>query len=77
MAAYESELEGLRAQSHAKHAALQGSLDLFKQQHTNMQAQLEIRTHEVSQLRQATELARDRIELVLDRLPGVMLEGAE
>ncbi len=67
---YESELEGLRTQSSAKHAVLQGSLDLFKQEQTTLQAQLESRNGEVTALRAATIQAKERIDAVLERLPG-------
>ena len=68
--AYEAEIEVLRSQSTAKNQALQGSLDLFKQEHTNLQAQLQSRDHEVSALRAATIQAKERIDAVLERLPG-------
>jgi chromosome segregation ATPase len=54
----------------SEQAALQGSLDLFKQEHSTLQAQLQSREHEVSTLRAATAQARERIEAVLERLPG-------
>jgi hypothetical protein len=68
--AYETEIEGLRHQSSAKHAVLQGSLDLFKQEHTSLQAQLQSRDNEVTALRAATIQAKERIDAVLERLPG-------
>ncbi len=67
---YESEIEGLRSQSSARHAVLHGSLDLFKQEHSTLQAQLEARDHEVTALRAATIQAKERIDAVLERLPG-------
>jgi predicted nucleic acid-binding Zn-ribbon protein len=75
LSSYESEIEGLRAQSQAKQVALQGSLDLFKQEHATLQAQLQSRDKEVTRLRAVTESAKERIEAVLERLPGATLEG--
>jgi hypothetical protein len=43
---------------------------LFKQEHTSLQAQLQSRDLEVNTLREATVQARQRIEAVLERLPG-------
>jgi len=54
----------------SERASLQGSLDLFKQEHTSLQAQLQSRDLEVNTLREATVQARQRIEAVLERLPG-------
>jgi chromosome segregation ATPase len=49
---------------------LQGSLDLFKQEHQALQTQLASREKEVSALRQVTTQAQQRIDAVLERLPG-------
>lgn len=49
---------------------LQGSLDLFKQEQHALQAQLSLREKEVSALRDVTHQARQRIDAVLERLPG-------
>jgi chromosome segregation ATPase len=75
VSSYESEIEGLRAQSQAKQVALQGSLELFKQEHATFQAQLQSRDKEVTRLRALTASAKERIEAVLERLPGATLEG--
>ena len=56
----------------SEQAALQGSLDLFKQEQSTLQAQLQSREHEVSTLRAASAQARERIEAVLERLPGAI-----
>jgi chromosome segregation ATPase len=70
--------EGTQAQvlsRQAKTAAserdvLQGSLELFKQEHQTLQTQLAARDKEVSALRDVSAQARQRIEAVLERLPG-------
>lgn len=49
---------------------LQGSLDLFKQEHQTLQTQLAARDKEVTALRGVTAQARQRIDAVLERLPG-------
>lgn len=50
---------------------LQGSLDLFKQEQHALQSQLATREKEVSALRGAAAHAQQRIDAVLERLPGV------
>ena len=50
--------------------AIQGSLDLFKQEHNVLQAQLASRDKEVLALRDVTAQACQRIDAVLERLPG-------
>lgn len=50
--------------------AIQGSLDLFKQEHNVLQAQLASRDKEVLALRDVTTQACQRIDAVLERLPG-------
>ena len=72
--AYESEIEGIRTQSSVKSAALQGSLDLFKQEQSTLQAELQSRAQEVAQLRAVTVQAKERIDAVLMRLPGAQPE---
>ncbi len=72
--AFESEIEGIRAQSSVKNAALQGSLDLFKQEQSTLQAELHSRAQEVAQLRAVTVQAKERIDAVLMRLPGAQPE---
>lgn len=71
---YEAEMETLRSQNSAKSEALQGTLDLFKQEQINLQAQLQSRDHEVTALRAATIQAKERIDAVLERLPGAQPE---
>jgi hypothetical protein len=43
---------------------------LFKQEHQALQTQLASREKEVSALRQVTTQAQQRIDAVLERLPG-------
>ena len=68
--AYESEIEDLRTQSSASHAVLQASLDALKEENRVLEAQLAERAHEVTALRAATIQAKERIDAVLERLPG-------
>ena len=68
--AYESEIENLRTQSIASHAALQASLDALRQENRVLEVQLAERAHEVTALRAATIQAKERIDAVLERLPG-------
>ena len=70
MSQCQSELDGLRKQSASKHSELQGSLDLFKQEHSSMQTQLQNREQEVKALREVSLQAKARIDAVLMRLPG-------
>ena len=60
-----------RAQAAASERdAIQGSLDLFKQEHNALQAELASREKEVVALRSVTSQACQRIDAVLERLPG-------
>ncbi|MDO9025527.1 hypothetical protein, partial [Zwartia sp.] len=54
----------------SERAVLQGSLDLFKQEHNALQAQLASKDKEVLALRDVTTQACQRIDAVLERLPG-------
>jgi chromosome segregation ATPase len=71
-------LEGTQAQVLSRKAqtasserdVLQGSLDLFRQEHQTLQTQLAARDKEVTALRDVTAQARQRIDAVLERLPG-------
>lgn len=71
---YESEMQALRSHNSAQSEALQGSLDLFKQEKISLQAQLQSRDHDVIALRAATIQAKERIDAVLERLPGGQLK---
>lgn len=53
-------------------SALQGSLDLFRQENETMQSNLATRDTEVKRLREVNAQARQRIEGVLERLPGAV-----
>lgn len=73
-------LEGTQAQALSRKAqtalserdVLQGSLDLFKQEHHALQTQLATQEKEVSALREVTAQASRRIDAVLERLPGAL-----
>jgi chromosome segregation ATPase len=70
--------EGTQAQALSRQAqtafserdVLQGSLDFFRQEHQTLQAQLAARDKEVTALRDVAAQARQRIDAVLERLPG-------
>jgi hypothetical protein len=70
--------EGTQTQALSRKAAvalserdvLQGSLDLFKQEQHALQSQLATREKEVSALRGVAVQAQQRIDAVLERLPG-------
>lgn len=51
-------------------AALQGTLDLFRQENETMQTSLKSRDDEVRRLREINQKARQRIDTVLEKLPG-------
>jgi chromosome segregation protein len=59
-----------RAQAVDEKAALQGTLDLFRQEKDAIQSALKTREGEVKHLREINEQAKRRIEGVLERLPG-------
>lgn len=50
--------------------ALQGTLDLFRQENETMQTTLKSRDDEVRRLREVNQKARQRIDTVLEKLPG-------
>ena len=56
-------------------AALQGTLDLFRQENESMQSSLKTRNDEVARLREVNEQARQRIDGVLEKLPGAAMPG--
>jgi len=67
----QAQVLGRQAQTAASERdVLQGSLDLFRQEHQTLQAQVAARDKEVSALRDVTAQARQRIDAVLERLPG-------
>jgi len=59
-----------KTQAAQEQAALQGTLDLFRQENESMQSSLKTREDEVRRLREVNELARQRIDGVLEKLPG-------
>ncbi len=67
-----AEAESTRANAEQEKSALQGTLDLFKQEHETIQSDLKAKAHEVKQLRQVNEQAKQRIDGVLERLPGAL-----
>lgn len=59
-----------KTQAAQEQAALQGTLDLFRQENESMQSSLKTREDEVRRLREVNEQARHRIDGVLEKLPG-------
>lgn len=62
-------------QAQEKVAQIQGTLDLFLAEKDVMQSSLRAREEEVKRLRALTREAQTRIDGVLDRLPGALVEG--
>jgi chromosome segregation ATPase len=65
-----------KAKAQEDHAALQGTLDLFKQENEAMQTSLKSREQEVQKLREVNQQARQRIDGVLEKLPGAVSQEA-
>jgi chromosome segregation ATPase len=57
-------------------AALQGTLDLFRQENESMQSSLKSREDEVRRLKEVNQKARERIDGVLEKLPGALSREA-
>lgn len=65
-----SKAEHTAAKTQADHLALQGTLDLFKQEHTALQTQAKTYSTELGRLREVNQTAQQRINRVLEQLPG-------
>lgn len=68
--------ESTRVKAEREKTTLQGTLDLFRQEHETTQTNLKAREHEVKRLREVNEQAKQRIEGVLERLPGATQQEA-
>lgn len=71
----ESVAEVQTQQAQEKVAQIQGTLDLFLAEKDVMQSSLRAREEEVKRLRALTREAQTRIDGVLDRLPGALVQG--
>ncbi len=65
-----------KARAQQEQQALQGTLDLFKQENESMQSSLKTREDEVRRLREVNQQARQRIDVVLEKLPGTLSQEA-
>lgn len=68
--------ESARAKAEREKMTLQGTLDLFRQEHETTQSSLKAREHEVERLREVNAQAKQRIDGVLERLPGATQQEA-
>ncbi len=68
----QSAMQHSKVRAQQDQAALQGTLDLFKQENETMQTSLKRREDEVRRLREVNQQARQRVDGVLERLPGAL-----
>lgn len=68
--------ESARAKAEREKMTLQGTLDLFRQEHETTQSSLKAREQEVQRLREVNAQAKQRIDGVLERLPGATQQEA-
>ena len=68
----QSAMQHSKVRAQQDQAALQGTLDLFKQENETMHTSLKNREDEVRRLREVNQQARQRVDGVLERLPGAL-----
>lgn len=66
----QSQTENITNKAQAEHHLLQGTLDLFKQEHASLQKQAQINSTELGRLKEVNLTAQQRIHRVLEQLPG-------
>jgi chromosome segregation ATPase len=71
----ESVAQAQSRQAQEKVAQIQGTLDLFLAEKDVMESNLKSRDNEVQRLRALTREAQTRIDGVLERLPGALVQG--
>jgi uncharacterized coiled-coil protein SlyX len=65
-----TQVDSIAAKAHADQSQLQGTLDLFKQEHAALQTQAKTHHTQLNLLREANQTAQQRINRVLEQLPG-------
>lgn len=72
----QTDLKQAKAKAQQDQSALQGTLDLFRNENEAMQNSLKTREQEVLKLREVTQQAKLRIDGVLERMPGGLSQEA-
>jgi len=67
-----SRADDIAAKAQADHLQSQGTLDLFKQEHATLQSQSKTYSIELDRLREVNQTAQQRINRVLEQLPGAI-----
>lgn len=70
LGATQTKVQEVISQAKAEQAQLQGTLDLFRQEHQSLQIQAQASASEVGRLKHINQSAQQRIEKVLEQLPG-------
>ena len=65
-----SKVDDIAARAQADQVHFQGTLDLFKEEHAALQTQAKTYNTQLSRLREVNQSAQQRINRVLEQLPG-------